>query len=69
MQKLTYMILDDILQNVILQKTIGETEINIENIQFDSRKVGAGTVFVTGIARFEQPKPGGYYPVRSLVIR
>lgn len=40
------MILDDVLQNVILQKTIGETEISIENIQFDSRKVGVGSVFV-----------------------
>jgi len=40
------MILDDILQNVILQKTIGETEINIDSIQFDSRKVENGSVFV-----------------------
>lgn len=40
------MILTDILQNVILQKTIGDTEINIDNIQFDSRKVEAGSVFV-----------------------
>lgn len=40
------MILTDILQNVILQKTIGEIEINIDNIQFDSRKVEAGSAFV-----------------------
>ncbi|MFT3754253.1 MAG: UDP-N-acetylmuramoyl-L-alanyl-D-glutamate--2,6-diaminopimelate ligase [Paludibacter sp.] len=40
------MILTDLLQNVILQKTIGDTEIEIENIQFDSRKVEAGSVFV-----------------------
>ena len=40
------MILADILQNVILLKTIGNTEINIENIQFDSRKVFSGCVFV-----------------------
>jgi UDP-N-acetylmuramoyl-L-alanyl-D-glutamate--2,6-diaminopimelate ligase len=40
------MILTDILQNVILQKTVGETEIDIENIQFDSRKVKQGSVFV-----------------------
>ena len=40
------MILADILQNVILQKTIGETEIEINNIQFDSRKVENGSVFV-----------------------
>jgi len=40
------MILADILQNVILQKTIGDIEINIDNIQFDSRKVEKGCVFV-----------------------
>jgi UDP-N-acetylmuramoyl-L-alanyl-D-glutamate--2,6-diaminopimelate ligase len=40
------MILADILQNVILQKTIGETEIESNNIQFDSRKVENGCVFV-----------------------
>jgi len=33
------MILKDILQNVILLKIIGDTELNIDNIQFDSRKV------------------------------
>ena len=40
------MILDDILQNVSLQKVIGETEISIKNIQFDSRKVESDSVFV-----------------------
>jgi len=40
------MILEEILQSVILQKTIGETEIEISNIQFDSRKVEAGSAFV-----------------------
>jgi UDP-N-acetylmuramoyl-L-alanyl-D-glutamate--2,6-diaminopimelate ligase len=40
------MILTDILQNVILLKTTGETEINIQHIQFDSRKVEKGSVFV-----------------------
>jgi len=40
------MILEEILQSVILQKTIGETEIEITNIQFDSRKVEAGSIFV-----------------------
>ena len=40
------MILDDILQNVILQKVIGETEISIKSIQFDSRKVESDSVFV-----------------------
>jgi len=40
------MILTDILQNVILLKTLGETEIEIQNIQFDSRKVEKGSVFV-----------------------
>ncbi|MEI8271675.1 MAG: UDP-N-acetylmuramoyl-L-alanyl-D-glutamate--2,6-diaminopimelate ligase [Paludibacter sp.] len=40
------MILDDILQNVSLQKVIGETEISIKSIQFDSRKVESDSVFV-----------------------
>ena len=40
------MILDDILQNVILQKVIGDTEISIKSIQFDSRKVESDSVFV-----------------------
>ena len=40
------MILTDILQNVILLKTTGDTEINIQQIQFDSRKVETGSVFV-----------------------
>ena len=40
------MILDDILQNVILQKVIGDTEISIKSIQFDSRKVESVSVFV-----------------------
>jgi len=40
------MILEEILENVILLKTIGETEIEITSIQFDSRKVEAGGVFV-----------------------
>jgi UDP-N-acetylmuramoyl-L-alanyl-D-glutamate--2,6-diaminopimelate ligase len=40
------MILDEIMQGVIQQKTLGNTEINITNIQFDSRKVEAGSVFV-----------------------
>ncbi|NDP20819.1 MAG: UDP-N-acetylmuramoyl-L-alanyl-D-glutamate--2,6-diaminopimelate ligase [Paludibacter sp.] len=40
------MLLTDILQNVLLLKTIGETEIEISSIQFDSRKVEAGCVFV-----------------------
>lgn len=40
------MLLTDILQNVILLKNIGETEIEITSIQFDSRKVEADCVFV-----------------------
>jgi len=40
------MILSDILQNVILLKTAGDTDIDIQHIQFDSRKVEAGSVFV-----------------------
>jgi UDP-N-acetylmuramoyl-L-alanyl-D-glutamate--2,6-diaminopimelate ligase len=38
--------LTDVLQNVILQQTIGNIEIEITNIQFDSRKVDSGSVFV-----------------------
>jgi UDP-N-acetylmuramoyl-L-alanyl-D-glutamate--2,6-diaminopimelate ligase len=40
------MILDDILQAVIVQKTIGATDKEVSNIQFDSRKVEAGSLFV-----------------------
>jgi len=40
------MILDDLIQAVVLQKTIGDTEIDISSIQFDSRKVEKGSVFV-----------------------
>lgn len=40
------MILADILQNVVLSRTIGKTEIEIETIQFDSRLIGTGDVFV-----------------------
>lgn len=40
------MILTDILQNVILLKTAGDTELDIQSIQFDSRKVEKGSVFV-----------------------
>ena len=40
------MILTDILQNVILLKTIGETDIDIQNIRFDSRIVEKGSAFV-----------------------
>jgi len=38
--------LKDILQELILQKTIGEIEIEISGIQFDSRKVETNSVFV-----------------------
>ena len=40
------MILEEILQSIILQKIIGEVEIDIKNIQFDSRKVEPGSVFI-----------------------
>jgi UDP-N-acetylmuramoyl-L-alanyl-D-glutamate--2,6-diaminopimelate ligase len=40
------MILADILQNVVLLKIIGDTEIDIDNIQFDSRKVADESAFV-----------------------
>lgn len=40
------MILIDLLQNIILKSTIGDTEISVTDIQFDSRKIGQGSVFV-----------------------
>src|ERR1035437_4745842 len=40
------MILEELMQGVILQKTIGDAEINITSIQFDSRKVEMGCIFV-----------------------
>jgi UDP-N-acetylmuramoyl-L-alanyl-D-glutamate--2,6-diaminopimelate ligase len=40
------MILEELMQGVILQKTIGNTKKNITNIQFDSRKVEKGNIFV-----------------------
>lgn len=40
------MILDDLIQAVVLQKTTGKTEIEISSIQFDSRRVKPGSVFV-----------------------
>jgi len=40
------MILTDILQQVILLKTVGEMELTIQNIRFDSRTVTSGSVFV-----------------------
>jgi UDP-N-acetylmuramoyl-L-alanyl-D-glutamate--2,6-diaminopimelate ligase len=44
--KNTSMILDDLLQGIVLLKTVGSTDMQIENIQFDSRKVEAGSLFV-----------------------
>ena len=40
------MILSELLQNVILLQTIGNSEIEIDNIQFDSRKAEQNSVFV-----------------------
>ncbi|HRZ98539.1 MAG TPA: UDP-N-acetylmuramoyl-L-alanyl-D-glutamate--2,6-diaminopimelate ligase, partial [Paludibacter sp.] len=40
------MILEDILQNVSVRKLIGNTEIEVSDIQFDSRKIESGSVFV-----------------------
>ena len=40
------MILDDLLQGIVLLKTVGSADIQIDNIQFDSRKVEAGSLFV-----------------------
>lgn len=40
------MILTDIVQNVLLQKTIGNTDISVTALHFDSRLVNSGTVFI-----------------------
>ena len=40
------MILAEILQNIVLLQTTGTTEIEVSGIQFDSRKVERGCVFV-----------------------
>ncbi len=40
------MILQDILQNIKIEKSIGNLSANISNIQFDSRKVESGNLFV-----------------------
>lgn len=40
------MILADVLQSVILQKVIGETEIEVSSLHFDSREVQQGSLFV-----------------------
>jgi len=40
------MILSDLLQNIILKGNIGDTEISVTSIQFDSRKIESGSVFV-----------------------
>lgn len=40
------MILAEILQNIVLLQTTGTTEIEVSGIQFDSRKVEKGCVFV-----------------------
>ena len=40
------MILSDLLQNIILKGNIGNTEISVTSIQFDSRKIESGSVFV-----------------------
>ena len=38
--------LEEIMQNVLIRQIVGEQEISITNIQFDSRKVEQGSVFV-----------------------
>jgi UDP-N-acetylmuramoyl-L-alanyl-D-glutamate--2,6-diaminopimelate ligase len=40
------MILAEILQNIVLLQTTGTTEIEVSGIQFDTRKVEKGCVFV-----------------------
>ena len=40
------MILQDIIKNIAIIKVVGSTEIEISDIQFDSRKIDSGSVFV-----------------------
>ena len=40
------MILDDLVQNIKLISTIGLTDVEVKDIQFDSRKVTTGSLFV-----------------------
>ena len=40
------MILTDILQNIKIEKSIGDLSVEISGIQFDSRKVESGNLFV-----------------------
>ena len=40
------MILDDLVQNIKLTSTIGLTDVEVKDIQFDSRKVTTGSLFV-----------------------
>ena len=40
------MILKDILQNIKIEKSIGDLSVEISGIQFDSRKVESGNLFV-----------------------
>lgn len=40
------MILSDLLQNILLKGNIGNTEISVTSIQFDSRKIESGSAFV-----------------------
>ncbi|MDO9154649.1 MAG: UDP-N-acetylmuramoyl-L-alanyl-D-glutamate--2,6-diaminopimelate ligase [Paludibacter sp.] len=40
------MVLKDILQNIIVRKTIGSIEIEISDIQFDSRKIETNSIFL-----------------------
>ena len=42
----SHMILSDLLQNISLKSTFGNSEIEVTGIQFDSRKVEDGSVFV-----------------------
>ena len=40
------MILSDLIQNTLIKKSIGDIEIKVKNIQFDSRKVSVDSLFV-----------------------
>jgi len=40
------MILSELIQHILIKKSIGNSEINVKSIQFDSRKVSMDTLFV-----------------------
>ena len=53
------MILDTLLHNVDIVESIGDLNINIEKIHFDSRKINNNDVFVALIGFVYAPCPNG----------